>query len=64
MVMLLALISNLLGEVRYSFIYSKNIDEKFLNFYDRVIVEADEIENIYALRYPKKMVAYVSVGGD
>jgi len=27
-----------------------------------VVVEADAIDNIYAIRYPKKMVAYVSVG--
>ncbi len=29
---------------------------------DKVIVEADEVEHKYALRYPQKMVAYVSVG--
>jgi hypothetical protein len=27
-----------------------------------VVVEADAIDDIYAIRYPKKMVAYVSVG--
>lgn len=47
---------------RYAFIYSKNIDDPFINFYDKVVVEADAIDDIYALRYPKKMVAYVSVG--
>jgi len=47
---------------RYAFIYSNNIDDTFINFYDKVVVEADSIDDIYALRYPKKMVAYVSVG--
>ncbi|CAA6811870.1 MAG: Extracellular Matrix protein PelA [uncultured Sulfurovum sp.] len=47
---------------RYAFIYSKSIDDRFINFYDKVVVEADAIDNIYALRYPEKMVAYVSVG--
>ncbi|MBD3792800.1 MAG: endo alpha-1,4 polygalactosaminidase [Campylobacterales bacterium] len=51
-----------MGDERYAFIYSKNIDDRFINFYDKVIVEADAIDNIYALRYPDKMVAYVSVG--
>ncbi len=56
------LFSGLLAEDRYAFIYSKNIDDKFINFYDKVVVEADAIDDIYAIRYPKKMVAYVSVG--
>jgi len=59
---LILLFSGLFAEDRYAFIYSKNIDDKFVNFYDKVIVEADAIDDIYAIRYPKKMVAYVSVG--
>ncbi len=59
---LLLLVVTLFAEERYAFVYSKNIDDRFINFYDKVIVEADAIDNIYALRYPKKMVAYVSVG--
>ena len=51
-----------MADERYAFIYSKNIDDKFINFYDKVVVEADAIDNIYAIRHPKKMVAYVSVG--
>ncbi|HHH19303.1 MAG TPA: hypothetical protein ENK86_02155 [Campylobacterales bacterium] len=50
------------GDERYAFVYSKNVDDRFINFYDKVVVEADAIDNIYALRYPDKMVAYVSVG--
>jgi len=50
------------GDERYAFIYSTNLDDRFINFYDKVVVEADAIDNIYALRYPDKMVAYVSVG--
>lgn len=50
------------SDERYAFIYSKNIDDRFINFYDKVVVEADAIDTIYALRYPEKMVAYVSVG--
>lgn len=56
------LFSSVLAEERYAFIYSKNINDRFINFYDKVVVEADAIDNIYALRYPEKMVAYVSVG--
>ncbi len=56
------LFSSLLADNRYAFIYSKNIDDVFINFYDKVVVEADAIDDIYALRYPNKMVAYVSVG--
>ncbi|MBU1668893.1 endo alpha-1,4 polygalactosaminidase [bacterium] len=56
------LFSSVMAEERYAFIYSNNIDDQFINFYDKVVVEADAIDNIYALRYPKKMVAYVSVG--
>lgn len=57
------LLSGLYGsDQRYAFIYSKNIDDRFINFYDKVVVEADAIDNIYAMRYPDKMVAYVSVG--
>ncbi len=56
------LTSSLLASERYAFIYSKNIDDRFINFYDKVVVEADSIDNIYAMRYPKKIVAYVSVG--
>jgi len=59
---LLFLFTSLSADERYAFIYSKNIDDRFINFYDKVVVEADAIDNIYALRYPKKMVAYVSVG--
>jgi len=60
---LVLLLSGLYGsEQRYAFIYSKNIDDRFINFYDKVVVEADAIDNIYAIRYPDKMVAYVSVG--
>jgi len=58
----LLLFSSLVAEERYAFIYSNNIDDQFINFYDKVVVEADAIDNIYALRYPEKMVAYVSVG--
>jgi len=58
----LFLFSLLWGDAKYAFIYSKNIDDRFINFYDKVVVEADAVDNIYALRYPKKMVAYVSVG--
>ena len=61
-VFLLLLCTSLLADERYAFIYSKNIDDRFINFYDKVVVEADAIDNIYALRYPEKMVAYVSVG--
>jgi len=61
-ILLLLLFSSLLADERYAFVYSKNIDDRFINFYDKVVVEADAIDNIYALRYPKKMVAYVSVG--
>jgi len=55
-------ITFLSADERYAFVYSKNIDDRFVNFYDKVVVEADAIDNIYALRYPNKMVAYVSVG--
>ena len=58
----LFLVTTLMADERYAFIYSKNIDDTFINFYDKVIVEADAIDNIYAIRHPKKMVAYVSVG--
>ena len=61
-IVLLLLWTSLSADERYAFIYSKNIDDRFINFYDKVVVEADAIDNIYALRYPKKMVAYVSVG--
>ena len=61
-IFLLLLFSSLSADERYAFIYSKNIDDRFINFYDKVVVEADAIDNIYAIRYPKKMVAYVSVG--
>jgi len=61
-IFLLFLFTTLSADERYAFIYSKNIDDRFINFYDKVVVEADAIDNIYALRYPKKMVAYVSVG--
>ena len=54
--------SSLSADERYAFVYSQNIDDRFINFYDKVVVEADAIDNIYALRYPNKMVAYVSVG--
>jgi len=60
--LLLLLSSSLFASERYAFIYSKNIDDRFINFYDKVVVEADSIDNIYAMRYPKKMVAYVSIG--
>ncbi|MCH9739669.1 MAG: endo alpha-1,4 polygalactosaminidase [Epsilonproteobacteria bacterium] len=56
------LFSWLTADERYAFIYSKNIDDRFVNFYDKVVVEADAIDNIYAIRHPEKMVAYVSVG--
>jgi hypothetical protein len=56
------LFSNLVADNRYAFIYSNNIDDTFINFYDKVVVDADMIDNIYAIRYPKKMVAYVSLG--
>ena len=59
---LLLLWTSLSANERYAFIYSKNIDDRFINFYDKVVVEADAVDNIYAIRYPKKMVAYVSVG--
>jgi len=60
---LIVLLSGLsASDQRYAFIYSKNIDDRFINFYDKIVVEADSIDNIYAMRYPKKMVAYVSVG--
>ena len=58
----MVLFSGLFADTRYAFIYSKNIDDSFISFYDKVVVEADSIDNIYALRYPDKMVAYVSVG--
>jgi len=60
--LLILLFSGLLADERYAFIYSKNIDDRFINFYDKIVVEADAIDNIYAIRYPNKMVAYVSVG--
>ena len=56
------LLSSLWAKERYAFIYSKNIDDPFINFYDKVVVEADAIDDIYALRYPEKMVAYLSIG--
>jgi len=56
------LLSLALADNRYAFIYSKNIDDSFINFYDKVVVEADAIDNIYATRYPDRMVAYISVG--
>ena len=56
------LISILSADDRYAFVYSKNIDDRFINFYDKVVVDSDLVDNIYAIRYPKKMVAYVSVG--
>ena len=62
LIIMLFLVTTLTADERYAFIYSKNIDDKFINFYDKVIVEADAIDNIYAIRHPKKMVAYVSVG--
>ena len=58
----MVLFSNLVADNRYAFIYSNNIDDTFINFYDKVVVDADMIDNIYAIRYPKKMVAYVSLG--
>ncbi len=61
-VLFLLLLSTLSADRRYAFIYSKNIDDRFINFYDKVVVEADAIDNIYAIRYPEKMVAYVSIG--
>ena len=60
--LLVFLLTNVFASERYAFIYSKNIDDRFINFYDKVVVEADAIDNIYAIRYPEKMVAYVSVG--
>jgi len=62
LLLIILLFSSLMGSERYAFIYSKNIDDVFINFYDKVVVEADAIDNIYAIRYPQKMVAYVSVG--
>ncbi len=62
MLFLTLLFSHLIADNRYAFIYSKNIDDTFINFYDKVVVEADAVDNIYAIRYPKKMVAYVSLG--
>jgi len=62
LILFFLLFSSLWGGERYAFVYSKNLDDPFINFYDKVVVEADAIDNIYALRYPKKMVAYVSVG--
>ena len=62
LVLFLLLLSGLFADNHYAFIYSKNIDDSFINFYDKVVVEADAIDNIYAIRYPEKMVAYVSVG--
>jgi hypothetical protein len=61
-ILLLLLWTSVFADERYAFVYSKNIDDRFINFYDKVVVEADAVDNIYALRYPKKMVAYVSVG--
>ena len=62
LITMLFLSTTLMADERYAFIYSKNIDDTFINFYDKVVVEADAIDNIYAIRHPKKMVAYVSVG--
>ena len=62
LITVLFLTTTLIADERYAFIYSKNIDDTFINFYDKVVVEADAIDNIYAIRHPKKMVAYVSVG--
>jgi len=56
------MVGGLFAESRYAFIYSKNIDDTFINFYDKVVVEADLVDNIYAIRYPDKMVAYISIG--
>jgi hypothetical protein len=56
------LISTLSADSRYAFIYSNHLDDRFVNFYDKVVVDAEVIDNIYARRYPKKMVAYISVG--
>jgi len=61
-VLIILLFSGLLADERYAFIYGKDIDDRFINFYDKVVVEADVVDNIYAIRYPQKMVAYVSVG--
>ena len=55
-------ITLLSADDRYAFVYSKNIDDRFINFYDKVVVDSDIVDNIYAIRYPKKMFAYVSVG--
>ena len=62
LIILILLFTYLSADNRYAFIYSKNVDDRFINFYDKVVVEADAVDNIYAIRYPKKMVAYVSVG--
>jgi len=54
--------SFIFADCKYAFVYSKNIDDSFISFYDKVIVEADEVDSSYALSYPKKMVAYMSIG--
>ncbi len=51
-----------MADDRYAFIYSDRLDDTFINFYDKVVVEADEVDNIYARRYPDRMVAYISIG--
>jgi len=56
------LLSTLSADNRYAFIYSNHLDDRFINFYDKVIVDSNVIDNIYARRYPQKMVAYISVG--
>ena len=61
-ILFILLISSISADNRYAFIYSNNIDDRFINFYDKVVVDANVIDNIYARRYPKKMVAYVSIG--
>jgi hypothetical protein len=52
----------LLAKGNYAFVYSDNIDNTFINFYDKVVIDADNINSIYAKRFPEKMVAYVSIG--
>ena len=61
-VMIILLFSYLSANDRYAFIYSKNVDDRFVDFYDKVIVEADAVDDSYAIKFPEKMVAYVSVG--
>ena len=42
--------------------YGSEIRDEFINSYDWVVVDPDQLDSIWARRYGKKLFAYVSVG--